>query len=425
MALQVECGSFSSQAGIGDQTITLADSGLTPIVVIVEGVAASGSSASTAAILQMGAATSTTARWSISGVTASGSGSVNSARSLDTDEVIARTDGNAGAYSLQADFVSFAAGQFTINWATAAAGTSNFRYIAIGGSGVSAAVGTFATGTSAADVSETGVGFTPKLVLFAASRADTTEGLTTSLGFGLGAMDDAGNESFVGWFETDAADPSAEFTYYSATKCMGQVGTAAVVWEADFVSMDSDGFTINLSTAPAASRTVCYVALGGDIETHVGQFAQSTTAAPDDEAETGVGFEPDAIMVASIGSATTGFSSANNGTIAIGAASGTAARWSHAAGADDNVGTTVCQSGAYTDQICLDLSGSTPTENARGDIASFDSDGFTINWDTTDATARNWWYWAIAAQAVGGGGRISRLAGAGGGLVGEARGLAA
>jgi hypothetical protein len=42
-----------------------------------------------------------------------------------------------------------------------------------------------------------------------------------------------------------------------------------------------------------------------------------------------------------------------------------------------------------------------PTINAQADFVSFNSNGFTLNWTTADATARQILYWAIGPTNSG------------------------
>jgi hypothetical protein len=52
------------------------------------------------------------------------------------------------------------------------------------------------------------------------------------------------------------------------------------------------------------------------------------------------------------------------------------------------------------------ISGNTPTVDAEADFVSQDSDGFTINWGTADATARENLYFAFGAAATAAARRI-------------------
>ena len=44
--------------------------------------------------------------------------------------------------------------------------------------------------------------------------------------------------------------------------------------------------------------------------------------------------------------------------------------------------------------------GGTPSTNAEADLTTLDSDGFTVNWTTADATAREFYYLLLGSSAA-------------------------
>ena len=86
----------------------------------------------------------------------------------------------------------------------------------------------------------TGVGFTPKLVKF----IDIVNAATTGAQGGIGAMTSTAQYAHA-W----NADGAAGARYSSTSKCFAVVGASSStpVQLASYVSMDSDGFTINFS----------------------------------------------------------------------------------------------------------------------------------------------------------------------------------
>jgi len=114
-------------------------------------------------------------------------------------------------------------------------------------------VGSFTT-SSTGDLAITGVGFVPKAVTFTLISPNSA-----SVGrSGAGSMDSSGNQFAWSVNTQDAGDGSGN----GATNiCMLSVGgNKATEIAASYVSMDSDGFTINISTH-AAARTFGYLAI--------------------------------------------------------------------------------------------------------------------------------------------------------------------
>lgn len=86
----------------------------------------------------------------------------------------------------------------------------------------------------------TGLGFTPKLVRFTVIPTTNT---TTAL-MGFGAM-----TTSTQFYSTMAAASAAQRRNGSTSACIGWTDTTTTLLEASYVSMDSDGFTINVTTA--------------------------------------------------------------------------------------------------------------------------------------------------------------------------------
>jgi len=68
----------------------------------------------------------------------------------------------------------------------------------------------------------------------------------------------------------------------------------------------------------------------------------------------------------------------------------------------DNVSTSGHDTRIVTNKILTILTaGATPTLAAEADLTSFNSNGFTINWGTADATAREIAYLALRGLSSG------------------------
>lgn len=121
------------------------------------------------------------------------------------------------------------------------------------------AVGTIATGTSTGNISETGLGFQPKAVEFYFAWES---GTTSTKTFMNGVAESSTSRFALCSSHRDGAGEDSDF---DATKCIKVLtiaagGSSSVAFAADFVSNDADGFTINITSAPASDQTVGYIA---------------------------------------------------------------------------------------------------------------------------------------------------------------------
>lgn len=256
---------------------------------------------------------------------------------------------------------------------------------------MSSYVGTFQSGTSATAVSVTGVGFTPQLILFwSMSQASTfplTVGNRNNHWF-FGAADENGNDYCVEGRHNNGAtavsgvvrnDHSISFTLLDA-------GTATLT------SMDAGGFTVTFDEAPDADRTIMFMALAGADLTNVNIVPVSYDGT-NPTAVTGVGFQPDCVMLVGGGPADFG---SNYGLTQIMFSVATSAADADTIGMaykrDDDI-IEVAAGIQETDEgsgesinFYEDDGNGSPQVN--GQWASFDADGFTIGGSSTSGTHR-------------------------------------
>lgn len=155
--------------------------------------------------------------------------------------------------------------------------------------------GSFASPTATGNQSITGLGFKPKAVIFFMNKT-TTDASVDEIQVGMGFATSSAQRFYVASELDDNVAAGDSNRRVDNAKCIGIVNNAAtVVRSADFVSMDSDGFTINWTTANATQHRVNYIALGGLIGAKVGTFNTTTTTGS--KAIAGVGFRPDLVFV--------------------------------------------------------------------------------------------------------------------------------
>lgn len=305
------------------------------------------------------------------------------------------TSSGAGAITVTAEFGSIMHDGFAMQITTDGSART-LHYLAIGGSSVDVRVGAFDLTTASGTQAVTGVGFQPKAVLFSAATDNTTEGIsTTTTRYALGAMTSAAQ-----WVMTEfgqgANTPSDEQGVARTDAALVRIGNAlTTTMLAARSSLDSDGFTVNKSTPPGGTVRIGYVAMGGSgLQVAAGAFNQPSSTG--NQAITGVGFQPKAELFISAGRVASTTPTAGSRTMA-GFAVSSSNRRTYWTGAGDAVNPSqtarVVSETAALVHASPGSGGSTTV--AVADFVSQDSDGFTVNWTTADATARQNFYMAF------------------------------
>jgi len=163
----------------------------------------------------------------------------------------------------RASFVSVNGDGYTLNFTTTNGNAS--RVVALALKGVNVRVQNFLKSTAAAPAAQTiaGIGFAPSLV-FLTSMQDLTRANPVAQGrLGLGASDGTSEASSAAHDANNLAVTSAD-GIDKASKVFVKINNNAqlINAEADFTSMNPDGFTLNWSTNDGAATQMLYLALG-------------------------------------------------------------------------------------------------------------------------------------------------------------------
>lgn len=168
-------------------------------------------------------------------------------------------DGTVPSVLFEATLTSLDSDGFTWNWST----TSLNRYVFVlclkGGN---YKVGTFNQATSTGNQSITGAGMQPSGVILTSANAASSTSIATNNDFSIGAA--SSSSSRFGMWLGSSGDPTVVDHYYDQSNVLQMYteGTPTQVTTADYVSNDSDGFTINNTTVDGTSREVVYFAFG-------------------------------------------------------------------------------------------------------------------------------------------------------------------
>lgn len=292
--------------------------------------------------------------------------------------------------SAKADFVSCDSDGFTINLISTSSGML-VNYLALGGDALTNyKLGTLTDSGATGNQTISGVGFQPDTVLFFAGKYSTEPLDQSTNGAAMfGFAKSSSQRGVVSWRSKSGANPQVAKHRQSTSKCIISLTDSGVFAEADYVSSDSDGFTVNYTTAGGASGSMYYLALKGP-NFKIVSFNQPTSTG--NQTLTGAGFTPKASLFFSNNDiAANNDSTLAHSRLSLGVATGTGTNersciWSGEA--DVTIPTNTARYMERAKVIKLMTEGATPTLNAEADHSSFNSDGQVLNWTTVDATAR-------------------------------------
>ena len=370
--------------------------GETPKALIIWSAGKSNSTLGSNARLAFGVSDTTTDR-SASFESDNGVSTTAAQRRVSTG-VVTMVD-QTGALKAEASVQSVDATNFTLNWTTNNSSAYIFHFIAIGGTHIRAKVVSWTMRTSTGNQSVTGVGFQPDVVIHAhAGSGHTSSPSSTSQhgGFGLGAMDSQGNQWAMATFVVDGVSTSDTSRYQRTNRCLVSVGGSQTeVKDATFVSMDSNGFTINYSNANSSAGQVFSLALKG-VQANAGTFNKTTSAATASQSVTGVPFRPRVVLFASAQdvSRTTAQSSARLG---IGA-SNVSTEGGIAMQDTNGLSTTSVDGVDSSTKAFTKVNNNTQSTDAAVDVSSLDTAGFSLSWTTNDAVATEMLFLALSTR---------------------------
>jgi hypothetical protein len=258
-----------------------------------------------------------------------------------------------------------------------------YQYLAFGGT-VNAKVGVAARRTTTGTQAVTGVGFQPTVVLFANALNDAS--------FCFGWCDDQLRQGVsANQYEDKVANPTNCNGYQSASKCLAVLdpATGAVSGEADVTSLDADGFTLDWTSAYGTAGDFLYIAIEG-LLAEAGTLIQPTSTGQ--QAITGLSVAPDAVMLMSSNQTAAAGLQANS-KFSFGFTDGVTKCGTFRGDLDNVSPIANSRSVRYCTESSVLVaatpnSTSTVSIDAEADVDSLDFDGFTLDWISADATAR-------------------------------------
>jgi hypothetical protein len=387
--MNVKKGVFACNTSTGNQSVT--GVGFQPKAVILWGVKLASNNTFTSGdnAFWFGAATSATNRWCMAGAEDDAVTTSNTGRRLSTDRVIHILASGTPTTEAVANLVSFDTDGFTINWSSAPTSAWQCHYMALGGSTITNARAGATSTTPDSSTAITGVGFKPDLLMMVGiNTGNDTSASNKTVMVGLASGSGSSSQAVVASRYRDAMTTTDNISYqdtgYSFALLSGV--SSSFSWRGSLASFDTDGFTISWTNTLGFNQNFCYLALKGGAYRVITDTQRTATTGT--RSTTGVGFQPVGALFASWGSTASGGSiDTSQARLTISASDGTneGGFWWQSA---DNVTTTDLDQKSFTDKALL-LATQPSTTDAEADLASFDTDGFTLDWTTVaDSTER-------------------------------------
>lgn len=294
------------------------------------------------------------------------------------------------------DFVSWDVDGFTLVIDDAFSTDMRVHYLVLGGADLSNVVGgNFAKAASTTgNASVTGLAFQPDCVLlFSCNNNTINNTVGVDSGFYLGLALSSSNRAHIAGGSNDAAATMQTVSYSNDAEFMTTMvaGINNIDSHADFVSMNSDGFTINWSESNAQAVNFNYIAMKGC------QFALGTALTQTDTStpiEVATSFTPVAGVIFSHNKTEDALDAlGNDDQTSIGAFTSTSERAAMAIADDDNVADSVVTTAVEHDEVYISINAATGAVQGLMDVQTIDSGGVDFIMDDADPAQAFFIYW--------------------------------
>lgn len=390
MALAAKVVSFLLPDGVAGTTLAVTGVGFQPKAIIFFW---GGSTSGVDVAVQgnsrfgIGFAASPTDRRCVGSFSNDNESTTDTAVSMREDHCVVSNAGGGVGDNGRWDLQSMDGDGFTIvvDLDAPSAAASRVHALCLGGADITNVAGGGFDGSGAAgDQDVTTVGFQPDIVFFLASGSSTSipqADVTARLCLGLAAPSGQGVVTVA---SENAAGTSNTVRYGTNADCLLLVNSSAgIAGRASFVSMLSNGFRINWSTATGRRSEFLAIKGGGWF---VGDLLTNTSLTT--VVESGFGFTPKGVFVGShCGVQSTAGVLQDNLCLSLGAGDSPTSRGAHGGNEPDNLGTSAVWLGVEYDEVYQNLFGGAGVVGLM-DIQSFNVDGITFVMDDADPAAR-------------------------------------
>ncbi|MDD5406989.1 MAG: hypothetical protein PHE73_08645 [Sulfurovaceae bacterium] len=389
-------------SGTGEDT-AITGVGFQPKILIAFAVDGTADGINANAVQSLGAGTGSTTAQQVGSYYGQDNVAANTRQSV-IDNHLVYIVGASQANNGVLDIKSLDSDGMTLTWLRSDGVQRKINILCLGGSDLTnVKTGYIAAKTTTGNQAYTGVGFQPDCVLFFTHQDDisappswiTSSAQRLTLGFAKSTTKRGSLSTRFGFNGANTQDAHYQRTNSALSMLLNATTVAA---EADLVSFDADGFTLNYTTVEGTANVIQYIALKG-LKVDVGNFLQKTSTGT--QGITGVGFIPNTLILASAVETAQTTVQQTHSANALGMATSTTQRVATETTSKNGVSTTVKKSvldSANIIKMVDPADGS--TVKSAADLSSFDSGGFTLNWGTADAVAREILYLALGGRTI-------------------------
>jgi hypothetical protein len=377
MAVSIECTRVAAATGGGNQDITISGFGTPKAAIFIVTKAIADDTAADQANLSFGV-TDGTNQGACDVVADDGAVTSNTARIASTDEVIQIMDSGAGTIDGEANFNSWIPNGVRITWGNAPAAEYLITVVLLGGDDLSAFVN-ISSSLTATQVSETGFGFEPD-VMVVASRGNQPFNdsaiIYAVLGVGFAVNDGSETQRSLNWGDMDGVGNTvvnAKLSTSAVIDCVVNDGqSSSLVLD----SFDSDGVT--WTPTGFSGDQVVFLALNFNGAAQAGISTQSMPSGAQTVSYTWPGFEPGLFMSLCFNDTVVDImaTSSDAEMFAIGVTDGTN-EYINMIHSDDNVGTSDTKS-LSTSGVSVGMSSEGASWNSTSGSVSFTATGYDI-----------------------------------------------
>lgn len=274
------------------------------------------------------------------------------------------------------------------------------NYLALGGS-VTAKVGTFVQPTTVTgNHAVTGVGFQPAMVMLMPTIHTSINTHSTNSAFSFGAARTTTERFSLSGTDVNGLSTTNTYRVARTDKALTllNAGTGTVLKSADFVSMDTGGFTLNYDTTSGVAGLCAYAALAG-VRCSIGSFVPTSGTGLQkivvlDAQSEPAGFKPSAVIFTGHGRAAENANSPSSEfKMGFGVGVNSLNRRSASFHIRDNESNSIAVNRSQSSRCFQIITGAESSADStirfEMDLVSMDSDGFTINKRINDGTTQN------------------------------------
>lgn len=305
----------------------------------------------------------------------------------------------SGAVTAQADYVAGDATSFTLQWPQNDATPALVHYLAVSGPEVGAHLSVWQMYTDGGSQTPSGFGFSPSVVFnLLGGTTDTDMSLSDNGKLFLGVADD-GQQQWTAGFATAnavAASSAGSVALVDACLAIGNDNSSPYL-KGRCGAMQPDGMSVSFPDPAATPAQVATLGLGG-VRARAGWVNKTTAPAPTTQSHSGLGFAPQAMLLAGMQGLATGSRVADARLVVGGVDSShmAVAALYEVSGAQPSSAWRV----AKPDLAYAWVDG-TGTMVASA-MAGLGPDGFTLSWEANNGSAADLLYVALASLPDGG-----------------------